>query len=434
MFALNGASASLAIAAALFMSLLAVATRYPGRRALLVVALLVGAGIGLLANIDTYSFITASYFALYGLATFALASHGRWWPVALSLLLVVVVFVLGPGFASSAGRLAALVVGLLPAIPGISIAVVRWRKLVIAPLLVAIATAAPQVVGVWTALEAGNPFLKLREASSVNLGVSFEDGVLCAVPLLVPLILILLAGLHRRRPLWIAYATGVSVAWFLVATNDVWGPNQEPYQLWVDGFALTAFSIIPIVLDVGLMYLSPSRRRGEGASRPWRAVIASLLVLSVSVALVSSIDWYRFYRSQENQTMSLSTPPDRSMEIVAKQLDNEQLVMTDPCVDPEVFKAVTGARVDYYSPGLAWPARYKQINRVTESALSGVLRAAWLRAAGIGWLVTDAACPVNWAKEFSRLLTRTATSRYGSRPDQVITLWRLRTGGSPSES
>ena len=429
MFALNSASAALAIAGTLFLCMLAVVTRSSNARLLTAVGIVVGAGVGLLANIDTYGFITALFFGLYGLAAYAMAIRRRWWPAALTLGLLVLVFVVGQPIASSVGRLAVLLVGLVPALPGIVMAVSQWRARVVAPLLAATATAAPQIVGVWSALRAGNAFLKMREASSANLGVSWEAGFVCALPVLVALGLILLAGVHRRRPLWIAYPAGAAVAWFLVAKNDLWGANQEPYQLWVDGFALTAFTIVPLVVDVALAYLPSRVARRDGVSPRWRVIVASLLVVTIGVAAASSIDWYRFYRSQENQTISLSTPADLALKAVVSRVDDRELVMPDPCVNPELLKAVTGARVVFYSLGLAWPARVTQINEVTDSIASGGLTHSELWAAGIGWMVTAGACPYDWARQYSGLFTQAATSRYGPSPADSITLWRLRTTG-----
>lgn len=431
MFPLNSGSAALAIAGSLTILLLAVATLSARSRVLMLTGIIVGAGFGLLANIDTYSFLMALFFAIYGLSAYAIAVKGRWWPVALTIVLIVVLFQVGPPFASSVGRLATLVLGLVPAFPGIAIAIARWRMLVIGALVTTVAAAAPQVVNVLIALKHGNAFLKYREASTVGLGVSWRDGLLCAAPLLIPLVMIFMAGIQRRRALWIAYSAGSTIAWLLLAKNDVWGTNQEPYQLWIDGFALAAFTIVPIAVDVALTYFSPRVARSERPGRSWRIVIASLTVITIGVGAVSSIDWFRFYKSQEGQTTSLSTPIDQAMKVVTSRLTNHELVMTDPCIDPEIFKVVTGAPVDYYSLGFAWPSRIKQINVVATEippvTWTGVLKPSELRAAGIGWMVTDRSCKIDWAKQFSKLLTRTAASRYGPSPSDVITLWRLKT-------
>ncbi|MCU1492514.1 MAG: putative integral rane protein [Acidimicrobiaceae bacterium] len=427
MFPLNSESASLAIAGSLFVIFLALTISRPDQRTLLISGTVVGAGVGLLANFHTYGFLTAFFFAIYCLSAYAIAIRRRWLPALLTVALIVILFQVGPPFASSVGRLATLVLGLVPALPGVVIAIMRWRWRVVAPLLASALTASPQVVGTWLALQSGNAFLKYREASSVALGVTWKDALLSSAPLLLPLLMILVAGFHRRNALWIAYPSGVVIAWMLIAKNDVWGTNQEPYRLWIDGFALTAFTVIPIALDVALNYLTPRATRVARPSRSWRVVVGIFAIATLSVGGVSSIDWFRFYKSQEDQTLSLYTPVDNAMVAVASAVTNRDLILTDPCTDGATFKAVTGARVAMFSPGLAWPARLAQISAVQTSLANGKLTSAELGAAHIGWLVTQTACATDWAKEDSTLLTKVTVSRYGPSSQDVLTLWRMRT-------
>jgi hypothetical protein len=427
MFPLNSESASLAIAGTLFLLFLACAFRPTRSPSLMTIGIVTGAGIGLLANFHTYGFLTAIYIGIYVLASFAIASTRRWWLAVLSVLLIVVLFQVGPSFASQFGQLATLCLGLLPALPGILLAIVRWRVRVVGPLVAAAIAASPQVGGVWLALQSGNAFLKYREASSADLGVSWEQGLLCAAPVLIPLLLILVAGVHRKNSLWIAYASGTMTTWLLLAKNDVWGANQEPYRLWIDCFALTAFTIIPIVANVALDYLSLPKGGTERPHSYTRMAVASLVVIVVATGSISSVDWFRFYKSQEGQTMSFSTPVDQSIKDVALAVTGKELVLTEPCLDSGIVKAVTGVRLATYSYGLAWPTRKKEIDAV--NLATAPLTRALLSSAGIGWIMTDGTCPTHWATEYSNLLRRTATSLYGPNFADVITLWRLR---SPS--
>ena len=254
MFALNSQSAALVIAGLLLTLLVVVAKRRFGATTTAATAVLIGAGLGLLANIDTYSFFAALFFASYGLSIYAMCLRERWWPAAISMALLVLLILVGGAFASELGRVTVFGLALVPAMPGLMLAIARWRYLVIAPVLALAAAASPQLIRFVVALHSGDPFLKFREAATVNLGVPWRSGLLCAAPLLIPLILILVGGIHRKNALWIAYSAGSMVAWFLIAKNDLWGANQEPYQLWIGGFALTAFTIIPVVIDVVLTY------------------------------------------------------------------------------------------------------------------------------------------------------------------------------------
>ncbi|MCU1492515.1 MAG: putative integral rane protein [Acidimicrobiaceae bacterium] len=433
MFPLNSESASLAIAGSLFIMLLVVATQRPSPRALLLAGTVTGAGIGLLANFHTYGFLTAFFLGIYCLAAYAISVSRLWKVATLSAILVLLLFLVGPPFASSAGRLAALALAIVPAAPGVVVAMVRWRARVIAPLVATVVTASPQVAGTWLALQSGNAFLKYREASSAGLGVTWKDGLFCALPLVIPLLTILLAGIHRNRPIWIAYSVGSIAAWIVLAKNDVWGTNQEPYRFWIDSFALIAFSIVPIALDVILTYLG----RGARPDRCWRLAVASLASATLVVGAWSGVDWYRFYKSQEDQTISLATAPDQAMKQVMAAATNRDLVLTDPCTDGQIFKAVTGAPVATFSPGLAWPARVKQITRlektlVTAGTLTPAqlrpvdrLTPAELRAAQVGWIVTDGTCAADWPEVYSKILTKAAVAHYGPSPLEVISLWRV---------
>lgn len=427
MFPLNSETASLCIAGLLFLLLLVVATRSVRPRTMLMSAIVVGAGVGLLANLHTYVFLTAVYVLLYGIAAYAITVRRSWSSALLSVALIVVLFLLGPLFASSFGRLVTLVFGLLPAVPGTVLAIARWRARILGPLLAALLTASPQVLGTLFALQAGNAFLKFREASSSGLGVDWQDGLLHATPVLLPLLLILVAGIQRRHPLWTSYSLGLLTAWLLLAKNDVWGANQEPYRLWIECFVLTAFTIVPMAIAVGLSYLSRREPRATRASRRLLAVAATLATVAVLIAGVSSVDWFRFYRAETGQTIALSTPYNRALQAAAAPATGHNLIMAGPCINQEILKAVSGARVDYYNHGLAWPARMNQINLVRATAVwKQLLVPSELHAANIGWLMTDGSCSANWAKRYSNELERITSSSYGPKPRDVITLWRFK--------
>lgn len=426
MFPLNSETASLCIVGLLFLLLLVVAARPVRPRTMLTTAIVLGAGVGLLANLHTYVFLTAVYVSLYGIAAYAIVTRRKWRPALLSVALIVVLFLLGPLFASTFGRLVTLAFGLLPAVPGTVLATARWRARIICPLVAALLTASPQLLSTLLSLQAGNAFLKFREASSSGLGVDWQDGLLHAAPVLVPLLLILAAGIHRRQPLWTAYSLGLLTAWLLLAKNDVWGANQEPYRLWIECFVLTAFTIIPMTVVVGLTYLSRHEPGVDRASRSLRAVVATLATVAVVIAGVSSVDWVRFYRAETGQAISLSTPYNRALQTAAARVTGDALIMAGPCINQEILKAVSGARVDYYNYGLAWPTRMNQINLVRATAVwKQLLVLSELHAANIGWLMTDGSCRANWAKRYSNELVRIAASSYGPKPRDVITLWRF---------
>lgn len=435
MFPLNEASAALALVGSLLVLLVSAALRGAWSRPVHALVLLTGIGVGLTANIDTYSFFTAVFFAAYGTSVLAMACNHRRWPWLLSLALLVALYATGAFLATSVGRLDSFALGLVPALPGLVLAALRWRARVLLPAAGAIAAAAPQFVTIAADLARGDPFLTFRQTATAGLGVPWQQGLECALPLLIPIVTILLAGLHDRRPAWVACSLGPAAAWFVVATNDAWGPNQEPYQLWIDGFALTAFAFLPALLDVAVTTLSPGvsawrQRRSEPSGRrpvrAWEATVAGLTSLTILVVAASAPDWYSFYRSQQGATMSLATPEDHAMQRLAGRITNRELVMTDPCISTPLFKAVTGARVAWYNLGLAWPARLQQIDAVGGSLTLNRMYSSQLAAAGIGWLVTQASCSADWPRRYASVLERVATTRYPGAASGELQLWRFK--------
>jgi len=429
LFALNGQSAGLAIGALALVLALVVATRRFSPITSTVCAIIVAAAIGLLANVDTYSFFAALFFATYGLGVYGLTLARTRWPAAGSLAALLALLILGDTLASALGRVAVIALALIPAVPGVLLALRQWRVRLLLPLAALAAAAAPQLIRFEAAHRSGDPFTIFREVSSTGLTVTIGGGLICAAPLLIPLIAILLAGVHQRNRLWVAYSSGSMIAWFLIAANNLWGANQEPYQLWIDGFTLTAFTILPIAVDVARAYLPMKRPPGELTGSWSSSAVTWLLAASIVVGLLSTLDWAKFYKSQEAQFFSIGTgvAPERALVSVASGVTNRDLVMTDHCINPEVFKVLTGARVDFYSAGFAWPKRYQQIDVVKATMAAGTTTATELRAARIGWLVTDGSCANHWSSSFSKLLSPVKRSRYGAARSDVVTLWKINT-------
>jgi hypothetical protein len=502
MFALNSQSAGLAIGALLLTLLLVVTKMRCGARTTAVIATVLGAGLGLLANIDTYSFFAALFFVAYGVAIYALYLGRQRGPVVASATLFILLFVLGGPFASTFGRVTVFALALLPALPGIWLLVIRWRSRCIAPLLAFIVVASPQLLTYVWAIHSGDPFLKFRSVSSAGLDITLVGGLASAAPLLLPLFLILLGGIHRKNAVWIAYSGGSMIAWFLISQNNLWGANQEPYQLWDIGFALIAFTIIPLIIDVALAYRSTGNSPSELHVTPWsritvkpkwiafgagsvivwtliahrilfepqsgslrfvifglaliaftaapivvdlllfrdpvplssekvnstdrwRTAISSLLMVSIGIAGISTSDWYHFYYAQSGATFSLSSPEYVALSRLSPDVTNHELVLTNLCINPAIYKDVTGERVAYYSVGLAGPSRVNAINKIINPKTPSVFTPSELKEAGIGWLVASNTCKNDWKKNFPQLPALVARRHFGISSQFVATLWKF---------
>jgi hypothetical protein len=458
---LNGETVSLSIAAICLLSLALLWLRPARTGTRVVLTTLISAVLGALANVQTYSFIAAIYLLVFGLATWIILRGRHYVLAALSAALIPVVFWLGPTVAEAGGQLPALVFGLLPAVPGMIALVVRSRGLVLLYCVAVVGGAAPQVVGTVNGIITGDPFLAYRVASNSKLGVPFDVGMMAGLALIVPLAVILIAAILRRRPVWGAYALGGALAWILLATNDVWGANAEPYRLYMDVFFLLSATILPVlVLVFSGLWRAPvaapaadaapaaprtgrhaiirprQLRRMQGKQRAhntvsrWSVIVAAPLI--IGVAAVSLTDWWVFYNSSvASALMVTDTPKHRAATTLALQSAEEHpdaLIMVDFCIDPRVLKVTSGVPIAYYHLGMAWPTEYDAVATIVSSRLGGNLDRDAAIAANATQVLTDSECGDFWNDRYAADLEEQASLPYTD-PDGesgTITLWTLR--------
>lgn len=436
LFPLNGEAFGLSVAAACFLLLSLVVLRTSTHRRRVVSAIIAAVLIGALANVQTYSFLSAVYLAVYVLAAYSLITYRRRWPIVVSLVLVPVLFVLGPVFPFRGSQLVTLGLGLLPALPGILLLIRRTRGFIVLLFAAAGIAASPSVIGVLLGLYRHDPFLVYRVASSKNLGVFWGDGLLGSTVVAIPLILLFIAGIQRRRPVWMAYAVGVTAAWALLSSNDLWGANQEPYRLWIDCFMLIAFSVVPFLLDLAKEYLgrgeehAPVReplgvefggsQHSAPVSRTARIIAGSSIVLIAASVGISAFDWAAFYKSM-NDAPLIPLQGDRQSSLVsATRAAGSGLIVPDTCIDPLTLKTITAKRIAFMNVGMAWPADYEGVINVNVSRAAGKLDLPWAAEAKVKWVLTDSSCVNDWAKTYADNLTLKSRSDYR---DGTISLW-----------
>lgn len=413
---LNGETVSLSIAAIGLLVLGLLWLRPAGRTARLTGSTAIALVLGALANVQTYSFIAAIYLLAFGLAAWTILRGRHLVLAVLSVLLIPVVFLAGPTVAESAGQLPALVFGLLPAVPGVLALVVLSRGAVALYGAAVVLGASPQVVGTVVGLATGDPFLAYRVASNTELGVPVQTGLISGLALIVPLLLILIAAIRWRRPLWGGYALGAGLAWIMLANNDIWGANAEPYRLYMDVFFLIAATILP----VGVLVLR-GRDRGRGRRRAgarrrhrWSAIGGA--VLCVGVAAVSLGDWWEFSQSEVARALMVTdSPRDRVLTELAQESAAAHpgtLVMVDSCIDPRVLKITSGVPVAYYHLGMAWPTEHDALGTVISARLSGAIdRTAALQGKATQ-VLSDSACGDDWGNRYADILVEQASRAY----------------------
>ncbi|RFA15250.1 hypothetical protein B7R21_04285 [Subtercola boreus] len=433
-YTLNGETVALSLGAIGILTALVTFLRVRSRVGSVVLYSVAAAFVGLTANVQTYGFLASAYLALFAVAAYVLATRRRLWMIALSLALIVLVFAAGPSIASTFGPLATLAFGAVPALPALVSLVLQFRFRALVPLLALAAAASPQIIATMLGIVSKDPFLTYRVASSVDLGVDAR-GILGAGALLLPLLGILAAGIHRRNALWIAFPVASIAAWALTSTNDIWGANQEPYRFWLDTFCLVSFVTVPMAAMVGVSYLRLPRRAaaatGPRAPRSALSVAVAGVVVIVCVvaAGVSAVDFRTFRNLAGLHTfIDYNTPRYRAIGELGQEVPKSGagLVNPDACIDVEGLKIVSdGAPVATFNEGMAWPTDYAAVRNVNADRVNGFQIATGATAADVKWVLTDSACtPFDWGTYYAKELTFVDSRSYPTAAgDATITLW-----------
>jgi hypothetical protein len=235
--------------------------------------------------------------------------------------------------------------------------------------------------------------------------VPLGSDLFAAAWILPSLVLVTLVGIRQRHRLWAALPVGAVAVWALLATNDIWGANQEPYRFWLDAYSIIAVLTVPLVVWAVSAGFARTPKGAETAdveappSQAWstraRVVLALGLVVSVLAAGVSAADWFVFRRGVTQWGyVPLSTPRYLAAADLASRSDGG-LVLADVCIDPLIFKIASGGPVVFYNPGLAWPTHVDDIKTLLVSRGSGVIDMAAARRADVRWVLVDPTCTVD---------------------------------------
>ncbi|KQO99439.1 hypothetical protein [Leifsonia sp. Leaf264] len=437
-YTLNGEAASVAIAGMALLTILAVWIGPTSRRLRMWGTLLAAIAIGALGNVQTYSFITAVYLAVYVLAVYAIVSRRRWKTAIVSVVLVPVLFLTGGTVFAVGGQLPTLVFGLLPAIPGLIAIIIDSRGFVAVCGAAAALAASPQVVMTAIGIISKDPFLTFRVDSNVALGLGVRAGLLASVVLILPLVAVAVAGIVARRPLWSAYGIGAMAAWFVLASNDRWGANAEPYRIWIDAFTLIALTILPVIVDV---VIGLRRRAAETESespsraRALRVTVSVVVTVTALVAAGSAIDVLRFSQDATMHTLEASrTPRELAASALASSTDAAKtgaLIATDGCVDPRYLKVNSGGPVAFFHVGMAWPEDYVDVGAVVDGRQDGSFPVASAIAGGVGWVITDSECADDWPTRYADDLVLHSSRDYTTDDgaSAQVQLWSIRGDG-----
>ncbi|MBX7445442.1 MULTISPECIES: hypothetical protein [unclassified Arthrobacter] len=466
LFTLNGESAALSVAVTAICLLIGVTfpllddkgkSSMKARTAAFIVC---GAAVGVLANVQTYSFLTAVYLLVYVTGAYGLLKYGRKWHVAVSLGLLAGVLLGGTTIAATAGPLVTLMAGLLAAAPGFWLILLRYKVPVAAGCGSLALAASPTILGTLLGLADKDDFLTYRELSSNALGVPLWTGLLGSLVPLLMLTLIFLAGLTQGNKTWLSFSLGAVVAWPLVATNDLWGANQEPYRFWIDSFTIVTAASVPVFCQVAVrswhiwrgawvsqhLVAYPDGESPLNADKDARfgrlqAIMAATGCIAVVIALGVSVSDYSKFSDYVHAygTASFNDPQALAIKTAALPLTEagsdlrvsvdargqaSELVMFDPCISPFRVKALTGLPTAFYNLGLAWPRNEKDIREILVQRSKGLFAQPIAQKVDIRYVLTDTGCPSGWQGQINGAKISEASYSNGGQP-ATITLWKI---------
>jgi hypothetical protein len=239
---------------------------------------------------------------------------------------------------------------------------------------------------------------------------------------------ILWRGVRTGDRWLVAFPVAVAAAWIVVASNDIWGANQEPYRFWLDTFLLGLVCALPLLLRATISASGDSLSESPPAHASRAPRIAFALVVVLAVA--SAFDWAGWFRVQGGTVpIDLASPQLTAVATVAEEVDDVGLLVSEPCITPLMLKAVTGLPVAYYNLGMAWPSDRAAIDTVLVERETKPPSSQELEAANIRWVVTDSACESSWDLDDRDDLTLVATAGYDGTPAGSVQLWALDLSG-----
>ena len=208
------------------------------------------------------------------------------------------------------------------------------------------------------------------------------------------------------------------IAVIIMATNDLWGFNQEPYRFWLQYEILGA-----LLLSVTLAW---SLAQLKELAKPRRITAVVALIIAIVVWAVSAWDvtaWWRFASAQG----ILSTTDARSDALRDLLKDRDGLVMASQCFDPRLLKLIDKGPVAFYNAGLAWPASEQDFKIFQDEGRRAGEDYYALEAANVAWVVTDSSCATDWQFGPNQLVLPVAKQDYllDGEPQQ-LRLWSVR--------
>ena len=383
--------------------------------------LIIGSAIilGALANIQTYAFLSGVSMALFFFAVLALVRDRSVRRLAATLTSILLVMVFGSSIAAMIGPLPLFVLLIATTLPAVTPIVRRNLGFAFVTVLGFGLAAAPQVIRTIVGTLSGDDFLAYRQDSTIDLGLSPSAAVFGAIPLLTlaAFTAVTLAATRNRtdraahqmvNALLVALGAGAVI----MASNEYWGFNQEPYRFWLQYSIATA-----LLLSVTTAW---ALRQWHSLGSSWKPLVAAIGVAAVITWSIGIADVLAF-RSFASDQGVLVVEDERGAILRRTVPSSEGLVLSSRCLDPQLLKLTTGAPVVWFNRGLAWPERRTLLDALMDPQRSSQLALDDVAATGVDFIITDTSCADEWRFADARLQPK-SVSKYG---DGTITVWEV---------
>lgn len=333
-----------------------------------------------IVNIHIYSFIASTYFIAYSLAIYQLRSKLKFNLTLTFLLVLIATFIFLTINPFDWPGLVIMLLGVFPAAIPISYFLIEQTQIAIYSVVTFILGASFGLYQTLSGYINRDDFLTYRQASSADLGVSFINGFLGSLAMTIPANILIFYYFNKNLTYFSVLTGGLS-SWIILSQNDRWGANQEPYRFRIISFIIMEIIIFPLLFDFFIRTVSYSNVE---------SILVSIFL--VGLLLVSTIDSYNFYQSNNARSIYyFDTPQNKAIKKISRNLSNE-LLLVDSCIDASIYKAVTGKPTAFFNIGMAWPQNYLYVNQIQESVLKGTIGPKDLSEAEVKYFLSDSSC------------------------------------------
>jgi hypothetical protein len=324
-----------------------------------------------------------AYLVLYTLAIYNFLIRINKKILYFSFIIFVVIALIGLQTFLIISPLVLLFLGLLPTLPFIVILINNNLKMALIAVVGFLVTSSFFFTKSISGYLSKDEFLLYRETSTSDLGVPLDKWLYSSLVLLIPILFLINFYVKEKRKVEISLLLAGLAAWILLSFNDKWGVNQEPYRFWINIFIILTFIVLPLTLEfMALSYKAKNYSR------------ITLGIIIFGLYGGSSIDSVYFYKANESRGIYYYESPQHvAIKKISRGL-SDQLTLLDSCIDPLIYKSISGHPVVFFNAGMAWPENKNNIEVLMQSIKSAEVSLENIEAVGVDSLIIDSSCQV----------------------------------------